>query len=754
MWVIAGKKIRATGNWTQQKLAWLSENASQYTRKELAEKLGQEEQRVNHMLRKLELKPKETKNRNDPIIDKRVRELWETHTAEEIAIQLHITRKRVWSVGSRLKLPKKPRDNSKGQCQKAAKAASLVIKEKAERRREEKGEQLRNPEFREMLKARYTKGDTIEQMRLALGYAYVEVKRVLQEEGTVLRDRGPRTLPTEWELTEDQIQLVIGSLLGDASGSTAAREGAISMEHSQGQKTFIDKKWELLRNWCNDPPRLAINKRDKRTGKEYFSYHFKTRSHPCFTKLVKLFYPGGGKKVVPLEALERLNKKGLAWWFGDDGSLGQQQYLLCTECFERENLLLVQRWFKNKWDLNPTLTRQGRLVFPSAECTKISKLIEKKMVEWDLDWKIPEARRELLRCKMTILGEQLLGIPIKDEDGNRREPPKEEVDYVLSLYRRFGFPIQRESDAVIRHRVNQLKIRNLGVQVRKLKDQRLVKHQAREIGVVNHYYPHIWEGRQGEAKTYREVYEDDKLMRKVIRSRYQQGAGLRPKDMRTGIFMNGGRCPRNYPPKTAKIIYEAFLSAEGGSVLDPCAGYGGRLLGALCTERVKLYVGVEPAQQTITCSRRMLKDLVEKGLVEEKATLVRNTAEEWCPERFKEAFDLIFTSPPYRDCEGYAEHETTQVSNRYSTREKYKEWAGLCLANWYKLAKPGATALVQVSNPFDKDEGRLEVVEPWEEAIEESVWERLPDIKYKGPQKGKVKIEVILVAYKPKAAEI
>ena len=63
--------------------------------------------------------------------------------------------------------------------------------------------------------------------------------------------------------------------------------------------------------------------------------------------------------------------------------------------------------------------------------------------------------------------------------------------------------------------------------------------------------------------------------------------------------------PRIKVIQSVKAVYEKYLPEEGGHVLDPCAGYGGRLLGAVCTERVLSYTGLEPAEETLANSRRM-----------------------------------------------------------------------------------------------------------------------------------------------------
>lgn len=127
----------------------------------------------------------------------------------------------------------------------------------------------------------------------------------------------------------------------------------------------------------------------------------------------------------------------------------------------------------------------------------------------------------------------------------------------------------------------------------------------------------------------------------------------------------------NFKPSVAKYIYEKY--GNKGIVLDPCAGYGGRLLGAWCSN-IQKYVGVDPSTKTIEGNRNLYKKLSELteykslfGIHRPKIELHQLPFEDF---ETTEKFDLVFTSPPYFNTEKYS-HEDTQSWVRYKT---YPAW--------------------------------------------------------------------------------
>jgi len=137
--------------------------------------------------------------------------------------------------------------------------------------------------------------------------------------------------------------------------------------------------------------------------------------------------------------------------------------------------------------------------------------------------------------------------------------------------------------------------------------------------------------------------------------------------------------PTNFRPSLARAIVEAF-SPEGGFVLDPCAGYGGRAAGTLSCGRK--YLGVDPHPKAVPSFEGLARDL--KG----ELNFINQPFEEF--EGPINEVDLIFTSPPYFSVERYSD-EPTQSWVRYKT--------------WDYWVKGFLTPLVGKSLAYLKPEG-------------------------------------------------
>lgn len=150
--------------------------------------------------------------------------------------------------------------------------------------------------------------------------------------------------------------------------------------------------------------------------------------------------------------------------------------------------------------------------------------------------------------------------------------------------------------------------------------------------------------------------------------------------IRTGVGLLG--VPNNFNPTAAKALYEAFLP-KGGTTLDFCAGYGGRLLGFLSTQVGSLYVGVEPLSKSYVALDR-LASLFDT----EKTVRLHHTPFEDF-DAGEGVFDLAFSSPPYYTLEIYGD-EPTQSVIRYPS---YPEWLDrfwfVTLTKTLRALKPG-----------------------------------------------------------------
>jgi len=196
-----------------------------------------------------------------------------------------------------------------------------------------------------------------------------------------------------------------------------------------------------------------------------------------------------------------------------------------------------------------------------------------------------------------------------------------------------------------------------------------------------------------------EVFNDDDFLRQCIDRSIRLNRDRRPlneNNMRVMLstFRNTKRVS-NFRPIVARSLYERY-SGDGAVILDPAAGFGGRLLGALPLAR--FYVGIEPKAETVRGLRSMLERLGALCDVRAGAEIIEGRAEERLAQTARHSVDLVLTSPPYFSRERYDDSDQ-QSSVRYPT---YSEWRvrflGPLLAESARALKPGGFLCLNVQN--------------------------------------------------------
>lgn len=123
-----------------------------------------------------------------------------------------------------------------------------------------------------------------------------------------------------------------------------------------------------------------------------------------------------------------------------------------------------------------------------------------------------------------------------------------------------------------------------------------------------------------------------------------------------------------FPPFVARTIYINYgKSKQALSVLDPCAGWGGRMIGCASIPNTE-YTACEPSSKTYEGLLRLgewlqtlqptFKFHINKVPYEDFETDVK--------------FDMALTSPPYYNTEHYSDEPTNSL-NRYNTFESWIE---------------------------------------------------------------------------------
>lgn len=145
--------------------------------------------------------------------------------------------------------------------------------------------------------------------------------------------------------------------------------------------------------------------------------------------------------------------------------------------------------------------------------------------------------------------------------------------------------------------------------------------------------------RQGKSGSPLEYCRNPKNMKTLRKLAAQSG---RPLSDFAGLYCG---LVASYRPMTAKWLFERFGARR---VLDPCAGWGGRLLGAMAIDAH--YMGVDSNIDLRPCYNRLLKALRPHSRSEVR--MFYQPAETVAFESLP-AYNCICTSPPYDDLEIY-----------------------------------------------------------------------------------------------------
>ncbi len=165
-----------------------------------------------------------------------------------------------------------------------------------------------------------------------------------------------------------------------------------------------------------------------------------------------------------------------------------------------------------------------------------------------------------------------------------------------------------------------------------------------------------------------------------------------------------------FPPFHARLLVSRFLPKQGKAiVVDPCAGWGGRMLGTLCAKRADeiRYIGIDPAKRNQDAYEELrglyFKYLSRENKAERKADLFYRPFEQWVVSRSAKSLygkvDLVFTSPPYFDAENYEAANKRQSANAFKTYEEWREGFYIpFIRGAFELLKVGGYFILNVAD--------------------------------------------------------
>lgn len=194
------------------------------------------------------------------------------------------------------------------------------------------------------------------------------------------------------DINRRELDVLIGTILGDAYIEQYPNDARISIMHSLKQKEFVLWKYNELKRYVKMSPNQS-EYFDPRYGKKYFWYRFQTRRFPEFKKLSDLFYRGR-KKIIPL-AIDRLltHPLSLAVWYMDDGGRRKDCHgmFLNSLSYSRNEQAILQKCLLKNFGINSRVhwvTDGYRLYIPTESALKFTQLIAPHMIP-SMIYKLP-----------------------------------------------------------------------------------------------------------------------------------------------------------------------------------------------------------------------------------------------------------------------------------------------------------------------------------------------------------------------------
>lgn len=207
--------------------------------------------------------------------------------------------------------------------------------------------------------------------------------------------------------------------------------------------------------------------------------------------------------------------------------------------------------------------------------------------------------------------------------------------------------------------------------------------------ILDHWHPHFYDVQNWKGISVRSLVTAAHL-EKAFLTNIQMHSTPYKSEIRRMLVMTGGLGNvTKYRAVTSKAIAEFFGARK---VLDPCVGWGGRMLGSLAAGAE--YTGCEPDPNTARGLRGILGDIGrEMGA---RADILDMPAEMGLLGIMGE-FDMVLTSPPYFNLELYTSGDQS-TTNRPTWDAWVETWLKPVILSCLAKLRTGGTSCWSVKN--------------------------------------------------------
>lgn len=202
--------------------------------------------------------------------------------------------------------------------------------------------------------------------------------------------------------------------------------------------------------------------------------------------------------------------------------------------------------------------------------------------------------------------------------------------------------------------------------------QRLVNCQSYKRGaqfkpgmkLCQHFFPNFWHIENAQGQSFAKLWQDPVIMDEVRTWGLQGMSQLWLSWIRRAVYMRGGLANSSfYRPHFSRQAIDQ-LGLLQGELFDPCAGWGGRLLGTVSAGWH--YTACEPNPETYDNLCRLVAFLG----IGHRVTLHNMPVEDFDISTLTP--DIVLTSPPYFNLERYTSDQN-QSYNKFSDFQNWRD---------------------------------------------------------------------------------
>lgn len=268
---------------------------------------------------------------------------------------------------------------------------------------------------------------------------------------------------------------------------------------------------------------------------------------------------------------------------------------------------------------------------------------------------------------------------------------EEIIEASFRYFRQSGFPYRKLPIHVCMQELNKLS---------QLSDDKLATSTLC-YQVADTFHPERFSTPVTGMKTPIQAFNDDKILRRCLTRMLTKGTGIK-ETLIGGVggiaITSGTQAAANFRPAYALKMYRKYCRT-GNKVLDTCAGFGGRMLGAMAFPDIK-YIGFDPSKTVFEGNKRMALELGFKGRV----VLYNMPIEDYNTFHMPAYADFAFTSCPYFTKEKYEDNtdeygNVTQSWARYPDALDWKKgFLDKMMVHQFKALNLGSYAAVNIED--------------------------------------------------------